>query len=57
MWLPTPTQTGIQEFQEAVQSHLGITFDTVTAGRVFQQVLLIHLVQSHARSHLRPKVE
>lgn len=57
MWLPTPTQTGIQEFQEAVQSHLGITFDTVTAGRVFQQVLLIYLVQSHVRSHLRPEIE
>jgi hypothetical protein len=57
MWLPTPTQFGIQEFQRAVRSHTGKNFDSVTAGRVFQQVLLIYLVQSHVRSHLRPEIE
>ena len=57
MCLPTPTEAGVSEFQSAVRSQTGKSLDTVTAGRVFQQVLLIYLAQHHVRSHLCPEIE
>ncbi len=57
MWLPTPSQNAVLEFQALAKREFSIELDLGSARRVATQILQIHYLLAYAYRDIRPKVD